>query len=65
MQGIIAARLDTLPADEKELLQHAAVIGRVFWLGALGRERWTLEARLHSLGPEGVRDPEPPELGRG
>ena len=49
VQGIIAARLDTLPADEKELLQEAAVVGRVFWLGALGRERWTLEERLHSL----------------
>jgi class 3 adenylate cyclase/tetratricopeptide (TPR) repeat protein len=50
VQGIIAARLDTLPAEEKELLQHAAVIGRTFWLGALGRERWTIEERLHSLG---------------
>ncbi|MGH3127187.1 MAG: ATP-binding protein [Gaiellaceae bacterium] len=50
VQGIISARLDTLPADEKELLQDAAVVGRVFWLGALGRERWTLESRLHSLG---------------
>ena len=49
MQGIIAARLDTLPTEEKELLQDAAVIGRVFWLGALGRERWTLEERLHAL----------------
>ena len=49
VQGIIAARLDTLPAEEKELLQDAAVIGRTFWLGALGRERWTLEERLHSL----------------
>jgi class 3 adenylate cyclase/tetratricopeptide (TPR) repeat protein len=49
VQGIIAARLDTLPQDEKELLQEAAVMGRVFWLGALGRERWTLEERLHSL----------------
>ncbi len=49
VQGIIAARLDTLPPKEKELLQEAAVIGRVFWLGALGRERWTLEERLHSL----------------
>jgi class 3 adenylate cyclase/tetratricopeptide (TPR) repeat protein len=49
VQGIIAARLDTLPAEEKELLQDAAVVGRAFWLGALGRERWTLEARLHSL----------------
>ncbi|MCE3287188.1 MAG: adenylyl cyclase class-3/4/guanylyl cyclase [Gaiellaceae bacterium] len=49
VQGIIAARLDTLPTQEKELLQEAAVVGRVFWLGALGRERWTLEERLHSL----------------
>jgi predicted ATPase/class 3 adenylate cyclase len=49
VQGIIAARLDTLPPEEKELLQDAAVIGRAFWLGALGRERWALEARLHSL----------------
>ncbi len=50
VQGIISARLDTLPADEKDLIQDAAVVGRVFWLGALGRERWTLESRLHSLG---------------
>jgi class 3 adenylate cyclase/tetratricopeptide (TPR) repeat protein len=52
VQGIIAARLDTLPREEKELLQEAAVIGRAFWLGALGRERWTLETRLHSLERE-------------
>ena len=50
VQGMIAARLDTLPVEEKELLQDAAVIGRVFWLGALGGDRWTLEERLHSLG---------------
>jgi class 3 adenylate cyclase/tetratricopeptide (TPR) repeat protein len=49
VQGMIAARLDTLPPAEKQLLQDAAVIGRTFWLGALGRERWTLEERLHSL----------------
>jgi class 3 adenylate cyclase/tetratricopeptide (TPR) repeat protein len=49
VQGIIAARLDTLPTEEKELLQDASVLGRVFWLGALGRERWTLEERLHVL----------------
>ncbi len=49
VQGMIAARLDTLPLEEKELLQDAAVVGRVFWLGALGGERWTLEERLHSL----------------
>ena len=49
VQGIIAARLDTLQAEEKELLQDAAVMGRTFWLGALGGERWTLEDRLHAL----------------
>jgi predicted ATPase len=49
VQGIIAARLDTLEPEEKQLLQEAAVIGRVFWLGSLGGERWRLEERLHSL----------------
>jgi class 3 adenylate cyclase/tetratricopeptide (TPR) repeat protein len=53
VQGIIAARLDTLPAEEKELLQDAAVIGRSFWIGALGRERWTIEERLHTLERKG------------
>ena len=49
VQGIVAARLDTLPREEKELLQDAAVIGKEFWLGALGGERSTLEERLHAL----------------
>jgi len=35
VQGIIAARLDGLPAEQKRLLQDAAVIGKVFWAGAL------------------------------
>ena len=35
VQGLIAARLDTLPPDRKALLQDAAVIGKVFWAGAL------------------------------
>ena len=49
VQGIIAARLDTLSTEEKELLQDAAVMGRSFWLGPLGGERWRLEERLHAL----------------
>jgi class 3 adenylate cyclase/tetratricopeptide (TPR) repeat protein len=49
VQGMVAARIDTLSAEDKDLLQDAAVIGRYFWLGALGGERWTLETRLHSL----------------
>ena len=47
VHGLIAARLDALPADEKALLQDAAVIGKVFWSGALGGEDTAEE--LHSL----------------
>jgi len=53
VQGIIAARLDSLEAAEKAVLQDASVLGKVFWLGALetlgGEERWRLERRLHNL----------------
>ncbi|HSC48903.1 MAG TPA: AAA family ATPase [Gaiellaceae bacterium] len=35
VQGVIAARLDGLPRPEKELLQDAAVHGKVFWRGAV------------------------------
>jgi tetratricopeptide (TPR) repeat protein len=36
VQGLIAARIDALTADEKALLQNAAVLGKVFWPGAVG-----------------------------
>jgi hypothetical protein len=36
---MIAARLDLLLREEKDLLQDAAVLGRVFWTGALRKER--------------------------
>jgi DNA-binding SARP family transcriptional activator len=35
LRGIVAARLDALADVEKGLLQDAAVVGNVFWLGAL------------------------------
>jgi len=35
IHGLISARLDGLPEDEKSVLQDAAVIGRVFWAGAV------------------------------
>ncbi|HET6947449.1 MAG TPA: adenylate/guanylate cyclase domain-containing protein [bacterium] len=37
VQGVLAARLDALPGEEKDLLQQASVIGRVFWLTPLFR----------------------------
>ena len=35
LQALIAARIDHLAPDAKVLLQRAAVIGRVFWKGAI------------------------------
>jgi predicted ATPase/class 3 adenylate cyclase len=35
IQGLIAVRLDGLPEDEKAVLQDAAVVGKVFWIGAV------------------------------
>ena len=53
VQETIAARLDGLPADEKSLLQDAAVIGEVFWSAAVaalaGDDRWAVEERLLAL----------------
>jgi class 3 adenylate cyclase/tetratricopeptide (TPR) repeat protein len=36
IQGVLAARIDLLEAEEKRALQAAAVVGRVFWTGAVG-----------------------------
>jgi tetratricopeptide (TPR) repeat protein len=53
VQAVIAARLDTLPAQSKRLLQAAAVVGHTFWAGALtslaGMEEGTVASRLHDL----------------
>jgi class 3 adenylate cyclase/tetratricopeptide (TPR) repeat protein len=55
VQGIIAARLDRLPADEKALLQDAAVHGKVFWAGALtdGHTPEDAARSLHGLERKG------------
>ena len=37
VQGVIAARIDMLPPSEKRVIQGAAVVGRVFWPGAVER----------------------------
>ena len=53
LQGIIAARLDGLEDDEKALLQDAAVVGKVFWGGALSRDPAQTAAVLHTLDRKG------------
>jgi class 3 adenylate cyclase len=51
IRAIVAARLDALPPTERALLLDAAVVGRVFWRGALARiaSRDDLSACLGSL----------------
>jgi len=53
VQGIIAARLDALSMEDKALLQDAAVLGKVGWLGGLAAlsasDPFRLEERLHAL----------------
>jgi class 3 adenylate cyclase/tetratricopeptide (TPR) repeat protein len=53
VQGLIATRLDGLPDDEKQALQDASVVGRVFWLGTVaeltGRDPGEVRAALGRL----------------
>jgi class 3 adenylate cyclase len=54
VQGIVAARLDALPPEEKAIVQDASVFGKVFWAGAVaaigGSPRGVVEERLRALG---------------
>jgi tetratricopeptide (TPR) repeat protein len=43
VQALIAARIDGLDAADKRVLQHAALVGRVFWRGALDALSPTLD----------------------
>jgi tetratricopeptide (TPR) repeat protein len=53
LQSLIAARLDNLPQTEKAVLQNAAVLGKVFWRGAViavdGIEPATAAESLNAL----------------
>jgi class 3 adenylate cyclase/tetratricopeptide (TPR) repeat protein len=53
IQALMAARLDTLVPEHKSVLQDAAVLGKVFWAGALAemgrRNLGETELALHHL----------------
>jgi class 3 adenylate cyclase len=53
IQGVLAARIDLLDANAKRTLQRAAVVGRVFWPGPVGRlgdgDGDALREMLHQL----------------
>jgi predicted ATPase len=55
IRGIVTARLDALPADERALLVDAAVVGRVFWRGALTKS-WDDASLTRLLGTLDSRD---------
>jgi class 3 adenylate cyclase len=37
IRGLVAARLDALPPEEREVILDASIVGRIFWRGALER----------------------------
>jgi predicted ATPase len=56
IRGIVAARLDALPAAERAVLLDAAVGGKVFWRGALERMTEDPECLPELLGALEGRD---------
>jgi class 3 adenylate cyclase/tetratricopeptide (TPR) repeat protein len=54
VQGILAARIDRLPADAKELLQTLAVIGREFPISVIGHVGSTLTRASRRLRKRGA-----------
>jgi class 3 adenylate cyclase/tetratricopeptide (TPR) repeat protein len=50
VQGLIAARLDGLSAEEKRIVHDASVYGKVFWAGAIDAG----DDELHSLDRKGI-----------
>ena len=61
VQGVLAARLDSLEPFERLVVQQAAVVGRTFWVSALAGvaagEGRDLERALESLQEKGVVEP--------
>ena len=53
VHGIVSARLDSLPETDKAVIQDAAVVGKVFWVGAVSsvseRGKWAIEEALRQL----------------
>jgi class 3 adenylate cyclase len=56
IRSIVAARLDGLPALERDALLDASVMGRVFWAGALTRMGVNGQDRLDALDALEGRD---------
>jgi class 3 adenylate cyclase/tetratricopeptide (TPR) repeat protein len=62
INALLAARLDNLPAAERDTVEAAAVVGREFWAGAVagmlpGREQAGVDADVESLIAKGIFEP--------
>jgi tetratricopeptide (TPR) repeat protein len=55
LQAVIAARLDALPLDLRSLMHDAAVVGKVFWSGAVARISGREESEVRRLLELAVR----------
>jgi class 3 adenylate cyclase/tetratricopeptide (TPR) repeat protein len=69
IQALLEERLDRLDSDERTVIEHAAVIGKEFWRGALlellpEQERDAAESQLMSLVRKGLLQPDPSPAGR-
>jgi len=56
IRSIVAARLDALPAGERDAILDASVVGKVFWSGALASMAGGDAARLEALDSLEGRD---------
>jgi class 3 adenylate cyclase/tetratricopeptide (TPR) repeat protein len=56
VRALLAARVDSLPAEEKAALQDAAVVGRIFWVTTLESMRGDapIRAALRALENKGL-----------
>ena len=64
VQAVLAARLDRLGEDELAVLQRAAVIGQVFWWGAMADLSPSEEVREVAGHPPGARPQGADQAGR-
>jgi AAA ATPase-like protein/adenylate/guanylate cyclase family protein len=55
VHGLLAARIDALPREEKRVLQEAAVVGRVFWEAPIAQDgNGSVGAALMALEGRGL-----------
>src|SRR5262249_40265664 len=52
LTGVLQARLDSLPAEERALLQRAAVVGRIFWDNTVAQLRPEPEHAMQQPPPD-------------